>query len=500
VSATLAAQKAAVAAEVVTHADILAKEAAFGTANGGVYANNGTTITFTPAGGSAVVLADIASNKATLHTGVDATKYVGLTELIASYNAEQTAVANVTTANTNVSNAQLAANLLDIAPDANGTVNGTAQTEKALIAAIAAQINATTPDTVAADATPTVAQIQTELAVLKATNMTAYNAFKALVDAETAGLSTAQATANGTVTSLTTQLNTDKGLATTAHTDYTTQVTTFVGAAPANTGTVSVSGNNLVLTNGTTVTILADLNATTKVASAHTGTDDTSNPGVSTLITKYNADVNAAATVTADTTALNNAKTAAAAVASLNPLTATQAADTAAVTAANDAITKLAKDVAALATANTNANALTGNQATVDAYNKVLVDKGYAVVTLDAGHATNFAGANSDIYLVKTTNASIGAFGLQGTDALFVGSGYSLVQGAIGATGVKGSDAALEIFVSSVGGNTVLQVETHAYSSSVVGGTGEIVTITLTGVDASHIKLDSTGIITAPAA
>jgi hypothetical protein len=379
-------------------------------------------------------------------------------------------------------------------------------TEKTLIAAIAAQINETTPDTVEDGATPTLSQIQTELAVLNVKDPAKYATFKNLVDAETNTTTSQVATANGNVNTATTTLNTDKGLATTAHSNYVAEVTAF-GTADAvkNAGTVSVSGNTLVLTNGTTVTVLADLNATTKVATVHAGITDTTNPDVTNLLAKYNLDVNAAAQVTSDTTALNTAKAAAAAAVSvLNPLSATQATDNAAVTAANDAITKLAKDVAALATANTNAATLAGNQATVQAYSDALTDKGYAVTTLDTAHSglfTQFGTADSDVYIVKANSATIGAFGLQGTDALFVGSGYTLVQGSLtGANAVKGSDAAMEIFVSKVGADTLLQIETHAYSSSVVGGTGEIVTITLTGVDASHIKLDSTGIITAPAA
>jgi hypothetical protein len=392
-AAATTASKAAVAAEVTARADLTAKEAGFGVSNGGntvtlVAATTGATPTpaslqytkaavgATPA--AVVTLATIgADGKATLATGLDATKYVGLTELIASYNTEVNAVANVDKAQTNTGFAQLGVNMLDIAPDAAGTVGSTGLTESALIAQIAAGINASVPTggtpTVATGATPTVAQIQTQLAVLKAaTDQTAYTNFKALVDAESA-----------------------------------------VAAAP------------------------------------------------------------------------------------FNPLVAKQTTDTTAVTTATNAISTFTKDVNALQTANSNVNTLAGLKATADTYAKVLTDKGYAVTTLDATHTANFAGAASDIYVVSKADASIAAFGLQGTDSLFVGTGYTLVQGAIGATGVKGSDAAMEIFVSTANGDTKLQIETHAYSSSVQGAaTGEIVTITLTGVDASTIKMDSTGIIT----
>jgi hypothetical protein len=271
--------------------------------------------------------------------------------------------------------------MLDVAPDlqADGTtannvanVNGIDYTEKALIKAIADQINATTSGTVASGATPTLAQIQTELAVLKATAPDTYTSFKNLVDAETA------------------------------------------------------SG-------------------------------DAFNPLISKVVT-----------------------------------------DTAAVKTAGDVITDLAKDIAALQTATANVNTLAGLKATADAAAKLLTDKGYAVVTLDADHATSFATAASDVFVYAKHDASIGAFGLQGSDVLSIGKGFTLVQGAIGAKGVTANDNALEVFLSQNGGDAVLQFETHAYSSNLATTVPtEIVTITLTGVDASTLHLDSNGIISA---
>jgi len=374
-TAAQAALKSAQTAETAAHADLVAKEAAFSVNNGGdagtSVTSDGTTLSYSKAG-APVVLANIDVNgKATIADGVDATKFTGLTELISSFNTENTALGSVAKAQTNVDNAHLGVNLLDVAPDSAGAVGTTGDTEAALIAAISAQINTTTPKTVADGATPTVAQIQTELAVLKATDMTAYTNFKALVDAETA------------------------------------------------------SGDDF------------------------------------------------------------------------NPLIGKLTADNATVKTASDAIAALAKDVAALQTATANVNTLAGLQATVDAAAKLLTDKGYNVVTLDAAHAASFGTAASDVFVTAKTDATIGAFGLQGTDALSVGKGFTLVQGAIGAKGVTANDAALEIFVSQNGGDAVLQVENHAYSSNVAGTAGEVFTITLTGVDASTLHLDSNGIISA---
>ena len=369
------ALKAATTLETSARADLVAKEAAFTVNNSGdagtAAAISGTNLVYTK-GGAEVVLATIDVNgKATIADGVDASKFTGLTELISSFNSENSAAINVTKAQANVDNAQLGVNLLDVADDAAGTVGTTGDTEAQLIKAIADQINATTPKTVADGATPTVAQIQTELAVLKATDATAYTNFKALVDAETA----------------------------------------------------------------------------------------------------------------ADAT--------------FNPLIGKQTTDTAAVKAASDAIADLAKDVAALQAANANVNTLTGLQATADAAAKLLTDKGYNVVTLDAGHAASFGTSASDVFVTAKTDATIGAFGLQGSDSLAVGKGFALVQGAIGAKGVTASDTALEIFVSQNGGDAVLQIENHAYSSNVAGTAGEVFTITLTGVDATSLHLDSNGIISA---
>jgi len=508
-TASQSAQKTAIAAEVTTHADINAKEAAFGINNGG-----GSAVTlvsghlvFTNSSGASVTLADIGTNgQATLTSGVDATKYVGLTDLITSYNAEATATSNVTKAAANVSNAQLIVNMLDIAPDSVGTisVNGTAYTESALIAAITTQINATTAGTVATGATPTLAQIQTELAVLHAqTDQTAYNNFNALITAESNPQnvsSTNLTAAQNTLSTAQTTLSNDTTTYNNANSAYTTAGANFDGGS-----NVSVSGSNLVFTaNGaTTATVLATIGSNGQ-ATVASGITDSTNAGVTNLIAKFNATASASATVTQDqaavTTAQNAVTTAQAAVTTgLNPLSATLAADTSSVTTANNTISTFAKDVAALATANANSATLAGNQATIDAYNKVLTDKGYVVTTLDTAHSglnTQFGTAASDVYIVSGKSATIGAFGLQGSDSLFVGSGYTVVKGAIGSTGVTGNNANMEIFVSTnSNGDAQLQIETHAYSSSVASTAGEVVTITLTGVDATTLQLNN-GIIT----
>lgn len=494
------ALKAATAAETAAMADEAAKKAAFQVNNDGAVTIDSTGLKL-----DGKVLADIDANgKATIADDIKAADYAGLTELIASHNAAVAAGVNVDKADMNVYNAQLAVNLLDVAADDAGTftVNGTTyDNEAALIKAIADQINATTPKTVAADAVPTVAQIQTELAVLKAADTDSsntYENFKALVDAEEEGVSDELAAAQGTLTSANTALTAAKESAATSQEALDTAKTDFTDA---NAGTIKMTATGLFFTpTGGSEVQLAEIDATTHHATVVTGMD-TTYPEVTGLISAYNTDADTDAAVVAKQADVTTAKDAVAAVDPLNPLAAAQVEATAEVKAVNDAIAKLAKDVAALHTAEVNAETLAGYQATYDAAAKVLEDNGYAVVTLDEDHSgaiTQFAGAKSDIYVVDGNDASIAAFGLQGADSVFVGTGYTVVDGAIGAKDVKGSDTVKEIFISTnADGDAQLQIETHAYSSAVKGATGEIVTITLVGVDASTLHLGTDGIITA---
>lgn len=516
-----AALKAANTANTAAKADEAAKEAAFEITNGGDATFAGAALTFTPTGKAAVTLADIdpITHKATLTDGVDATKYAGLTDLIASYNATVSAASNVSKAQTNVDNAKLVVNMLDVAPDTAGhiTANGIQYTEKQLIAEIAAKVNAATPDTVADGATPTVAQIQTALAVLNADPLKAadYTTLNNLVKAEIGGVSAELTAAQGTLT--TAQGNLDAANATltadqaTAAGTQTALNTAETNFGTAHTGAVSVASGKLVLTPTDTtapVVVLATIGANGQ-ATVDAGLDATTYPDAADLIAKFNADATADATVTVDqgtVTSAQSAVTAAQATVTgissvFNPLASAQTNATAGVKAVNDTIAKLDKDVAAMHTAEANADTLAGYEATYEAAAKVLGDNGYELVTLDATHSgavTQFAGAQSDIFVVDGHNASIAAFGLQGTDSVFVGTGYTLVQGAIGAKGVTASDTAKEIFLSNnANGDAQLQIETHAYSSNVSATAGEVVTITLVGVDASTLHLGTDGIISA---
>lgn len=161
---------------------------------------------------------------------------------------------------------------------------------------------------------------------------------------------------------------------------------------------------------------------------------------------------------------------------------------------ANDAIKALNDAVAGLQKAEANVTQYDALHAAVTASSKVFTDNGYALQQVDT--AAEIGSAASDIFVVgKTVGATgtastISLFGLQGTDSLYVGSGYTLNTGAL----TTGNNAALEVFVSQVGGDTVLKIETSVFGSSTA--TPEIVTITLVGVDSADIMMNN-GIITA---
>ncbi|MGO4475576.1 DUF4214 domain-containing protein [Massilia sp. 2TAF26] len=173
-----------------------------------------------------------------------------------------------------------------------------------------------------------------------------------------------------------------------------------------------------------------------------------------------------------------------------DPLIKAQADATASVKTDSDAVSALTKALADLSTANASKaqlDAVNGQiKAASDAFtaNNLLQP-----VTLDAAHAAPLATAGADIFVAGKTNATITNFGLLGNDALYLGSKYTL--NTTGDT-TKGNDAVLEAFIVKNGADTNIVLEQKAYASS--SGT-DLVTITLTGVDSTKVHLNN-GIIT----
>lgn len=112
----------------------------------------------------------------------------------------------------------------------------------------------------------------------------------------------------------------------------------------------------------------------------------------------------------------------------------------------------------------------------------------YTAPTMVTG--TKFATAGSDIFVFDDVSASITSFGRSGEDVLFVGSGFTLNEGAV----TTGDNAVLEVFFTQRGNNAVITIETEAYGSDLAEGAG-VHTITLNGVNIADLTFEN-GIIT----
>jgi hypothetical protein len=379
-SDALAALAAANAAVDTTTAAQKAAGVDLGAKVGAYNAQNTTAVTVAADGTVTGLITADSKGKLSLATGVTETTNPGVTALLASSVAKEAADLAVTNANTAQGAAQTAYSSLDLTDAA-----------KADLKSIAAAMTVVKLD---AGATPSQAQIATEVSGLSAI----YNTNKAISDK---------------------MASTDAGYAAAvkATTDAKTALDAFNG-----------------------------------------------------LVTKFTTDDNA------------------------DPLFAAQTAQTAAIKTDNDNITALNKAVADLATANTAASQLAAINAQVKAAGDAFVtNKLMTPITLDATHTAPLATAGADIYVAKTTDANITNFGLLGSDALYLGSKYTL-----GADITKGNDAAIEAFIvkNTTSGFVEIKLEQKAFASSEVTPGADMVTITLTGVtDVTKVHLNN-GIIT----
>jgi hypothetical protein len=187
-------------------------------------------------------------------------------------------------------------------------------------------------------------------------------------------------------------------------------------------------------------------------------------------------------------TAFKNAVAAYNTDAPTNKLSADLKAGTDAVTAANTTISNLTKATTALATANDLAAQLKGVNDNIKIAQDVFTAHDVTIpVTLTAG--TTLATAASDIFVASKADATISLFNLLGTDSLYIGSQYTLNTGKL----TTGNNAVLEAFVAQSGSDTTIKLEKTAFGSN--AATPEVITITLTGVDATKVHLTN-GIIT----
>jgi len=199
------------------------------------------------------------------------------------------------------------------------------------------------------------------------------------------------------------------------------------------------------------------------------------------------ADVNgtAHANLAAFTASVNAYHTAAAA----NPLVDALTAANGEVTGATTVITTFTKDLAGLKTAQSNVDQLAGYNAQVSAATQLFTAHGYNLVNNVSG--TIIGTGASDVFVAGTADATINLFNLQGTDSLYIGSGYTANTAGL----TKGVDTVLEAFIISAnnGADTKIVLETKPFGSN---SADPEITITLTGVKAADVHLDANGIIT----
>jgi hypothetical protein len=188
-----------------------------------------------------------------------------------------------------------------------------------------------------------------------------------------------------------------------------------------------------------------------------------------------------------------------------DPLTTTLDTDTATLNALTKANADFNTAVTKLNAATSLVNQEAGLQASIDAAGKLFTNAGYHVVNINTDAGTTVTGTavlnevattDSDVFVTGKVNTTVALFGLQGKDVISVGSGFVANTGKLSA----GDDAAKEVFIHASAANASdaeIQIESHAFSSHVAGANApELVTITLTGVNAANLHFDaSTGII-----
>ena len=202
-------------------------------------------------------------------------------------------------------------------------------------------------------------------------------------------------------------------------------------------------------------------------------------------------EANAKAGVAGAQTALDNFKIVVGnynAIATTNDLTKALTDANTAVTNANTTISNLTKATTALAAANDLAAQLKGVNDNIKVAQDVFTAHDVTIpVTLATG--TTLATAASDIFVAGKVDATVSLFNLLGTDSLYIGSQYTLNTGKLS----TGNNSVLEAFVAQAGTDTTIKLEKTVFGSN--AATPEVVTITLTGVDATKVHLTN-GIIT----
>lgn len=245
--------------------------------------------------------------------------------------------------------------------------------------------------------------------------------------------------------------------------------------------TVPASGTTVVASfdNAGTAVDLISINASGNFVLAP-GATEAKYPGVTALRDAMAADFDAdtdAAFAADDLTDAN-----------ADPLLTTNSALVTAVTNAYTAIETAETNIQELADGVADLAEARALEAELGALNQAVADAdaaftlaGYAA-PLPLNNPTAAATSGSDIFLLGDEAAvTISAFGRSGTDSLFIGEGYTAVNGALS----TGNDAALEVFFVQNGTRAEIHVEDKVYGSD----SGDVTVITLIGVDAADLQL-----------
>ncbi len=414
----------------------------------------------------------------------------GITALLNASQAKETGDAALTAATTAAASALTVVNNLDLS-----TLAVTA------VEAVGDGMTVVTPADVDA---PTTAEIASELAGLRALVTTA--AAASVLDISTLDLTDAT-DVNTLVTDATTALTSLTGYdtdATTTQTAFDAGIATLktnIEAVAYNTddattlaalevivdaaetaGFISTADNAAIITAfGDDATVDADFatpaTLTAALAAASTAVD--TNNQINELDAIVDTlDVANALNTFSDLVDVYDAAAAA------NPLTLALATAEAAVETAQDDIDDLAEAVADLADATALVTEMTALQTAISDAQTAFTDNDFAApVTLATG--TNYATAADDIFLAddSVATSTIANFNLLGTDTLYIGTDFTFNDGALA---TDGNNAVLEVFLSEVGGNAVITMESEVFSSN--SSDSEVV-ITLTGVAMADVTI-----------
>jgi hypothetical protein len=407
-----------------------------------------------------------------LATGITETTNPGITALLTASQAKETGDAELVSATSAAASALTVVNNLDLNTNAITAVE-----------AVGNGMKVVTPADISAPTTAEIAQ-------------------------ETAGLAGVATTTQSTLDAATTA-DTDAGTAVADAADALDAAVSGANVAELDTGEKIATGTIAVAADGTAqanldaagLVDLIVLNADGVTLEIASGLVADAGGLVDALIaaSQTQEDADAAKVITASdltdaTTADTAADTAVSDFAALvatydgfattNPLTGLLATATTGVETAQTNIDDLGEALADLTAASSLVADMTALDDAITAAETAITDAGYASpVTLVTG--TNFATAEDDIFLADSSVATsaVANFNLLGSDVLYVGTDFTLNEGVLA---TDGDNSVLEVFLSEVGGNAVITLETSVFSSN---STDAEAAITLTGVAMADVTI-----------